>query len=75
MESAYVLINCELGKEEEVSKKLKELSQVKEAHIVYGVYDIVTLVMAETMQELKDTINMTIRRLENVRSTITMIVM
>jgi len=43
--------------------------------MVYGVYDIITRVDAETLQDLKDTISFKIRRLDKVRSTLTMIVM
>ena len=75
MPIAFVLVNSELGKEENVLKKLKQVDEVKEANIVYGVYDIITKVEAATMQELKDAINMKIRRMEFVRSTVTMIVM
>jgi DNA-binding Lrp family transcriptional regulator len=75
MPIAFVLVNSELGKEENVLKKLKQVDEVKEANIVYGVYDIITKVKAATMQDLKDAINMKIRRMEFVRSTVTMIVM
>jgi DNA-binding Lrp family transcriptional regulator len=74
MESAYVMINCVVGKEKEVLKRLLEISGVKEAHIVYGAYDIVTLLEEETMQELRDTINTKIRRFEQVLTAMTMIV-
>jgi len=39
--SAIVLINTDAGAEDEVFEKLKELSQVTEAYVVYGVCDIV----------------------------------
>ena len=32
MATAYVLINCELGSEEEIIKQLKELAGVTEVH-------------------------------------------
>jgi DNA-binding Lrp family transcriptional regulator len=34
---AYVLINSEIGAEEEVLKELKKIKSVKEAYVVYGV--------------------------------------
>jgi len=46
-----------------------------EAHSVYGVYDIVAKVEAEDMGKLKDVVTWNVRRLNNVRSTLTMIVM
>jgi len=72
---AYVLINTEIGAEEEVLKQLKQMPPVKEAYLVYGVYDIVAKVEAESMDKLKETVSWNIRRLEKVRSTLTMLVM
>jgi len=72
--TAYILINVEIGAEGEALKSLKPVSEVKEAHLVYGVYDIIARVETETMQELKDAVSWKIRRLDKVRSTLTMIV-
>lgn len=70
-----MLINTEAGGEEEVFQKLKEFSEIKEAYIVYGVYDIVVKVEADTMDKLRDFITNTIRKMPKVRSTLTMIIM
>ncbi|MEM0445393.1 MAG: Lrp/AsnC ligand binding domain-containing protein [Nitrososphaerota archaeon] len=75
MPLAYVLINTEIGAEEEVLRQLKQMSSVREAYLVYGVYDIVAKVEAESMDKLKETVSWSIRRLEKVRSTLTMLVM
>jgi DNA-binding Lrp family transcriptional regulator len=72
--TAFVLINAEIGSESDVLKDLKDIPEVKEAHMVYGVYDIIARIETETMQDLKDTISWKIRRLDKVRSTLTMIV-
>ena len=74
MPSAFVLINAEIGSEDEVLKALKTVPNVKEAYVVYGVYDIVARVTAETMEKLKDIVTWKVRRLDKVRSTLTMIV-
>ena len=74
MATAFVLINAEIGAENDVLKDLKTITEIKEAHMVYGVYDIIARVETETMQDLKDTISWKIRRLDKVRSTLTMIV-
>jgi len=71
---AFVLINTEIGSENEVLKVLKKVSGVKEAYSVYGVYDIVAKIEAETMDKLKEMVTWHIRRLDKVRSTLTMIV-
>lgn len=75
MPAAFVLINAEIGTENELAQELKKIPNVKEAHTVYGVYDIVTKVEAETMDKLKELVTWKIRRLDRVRSTLTMIVM
>jgi DNA-binding Lrp family transcriptional regulator len=73
--TAFVLINAEIGAEHELLQELKKIPNVKEAHAVYGVYDIVAKVEAESMDKLKELVTWKIRRLEKVRSTLTMIVM
>jgi len=74
MPVSFVLINAEVGSEDEVLKQLRKLPNVKESYAVYGVYDIVAKVEAETMDKLKEIVTSEIRRLGKVRSTLTMIV-
>lgn len=73
MASAFVLLNAELGAETEVLNGLKMIDEVKEIHLIYGVYDIIARIEAETMDELRKVIGWKIRRLTKVRSTITMV--
>ncbi|MFP3130521.1 MAG: Lrp/AsnC ligand binding domain-containing protein [Nitrososphaeria archaeon] len=75
MATAYVLINTDMGYEGEVLKQLKEMQGVKEVYLVYGVYDIIAKIEADTMEQVKEIITWKIRRLEKVRSTLSMIVM
>ncbi len=74
MPMAFVLINADLGAEEDLVKQLKEIEYVSEVYVVYGVYDIVAKVKADTMDRVKETITWKVRRLDRVRSTLTMIV-
>jgi DNA-binding Lrp family transcriptional regulator len=69
---AFVLINTEMGAESEVLKALNKLNDVKEAYVVYGVYDIIIKVESDTMEKLKSMITWNVRRLNKVRSTLTM---
>jgi len=73
MPASYVLINTEIGYEDSIVKQLRETPNIVESYVVYGVYDIIAKVEAETMEEIKDIITSRIRRLEKVRSTLTMI--
>ena len=74
MPRAFVLINSEIGTEDKLREKLKNVEKVVEAHSVYGVYDIVVKVEADTMDKLKDVVHHNIRNLDEVKSTLTMIV-
>ncbi len=72
--TAYLLLIVEIGTEEEVMKSLKSIEEVKEARMVYGAYDIIVRVETVDMEELKNLVSWRIRRLDRVRSTMTMIV-
>jgi DNA-binding Lrp family transcriptional regulator len=74
MPTAYVLINCDLGSEEEIIKELKKLPEDVEVSGVYGVYDIIAKIRSDTMDKLRETITWHVRRIDKVRSTLTMIV-
>jgi len=74
MPTAYVLINCDLGSEEEIIKEIKKLPDVVEVSGVYGVYDIIVKLAADSMDKLRETITWKVRRIDKVRSTLTMIV-
>ena len=60
---------------EEVAATLEQLDSVVEIFPVYGVYDLVAKIQAETMEKLKDIVTWKIRSLTNVRSTITMLIL
>ncbi|MCP8313548.1 MAG: Lrp/AsnC ligand binding domain-containing protein [archaeon] len=74
MPVSFVLINTETDAMEKVLEALKDIKGVKEAYSVYGVYDIIAKVEAENMDKLKDIVSYRIRRLEGIRSALTMIV-
>jgi len=74
MNMAFVLINAEIGSEEEVAREIMKIDGVEEAYVVYGVYDVIAKVKAENLDKLKEIITWKIRRMEKVRSTLTMMV-
>jgi len=71
---AFVLIISEVGQEIQVISELQGIPEVKETYVVYGVYDVIARVEAESMQHLKDVVSQRIRQLDTVRTTLTMIV-
>ena len=72
MAMAYVFINCDLGYEAEIIDELKQLEDVKETHGVFGVYDILVKLESANVENLRDIITWKIRKLNRVRSTLTL---
>jgi len=73
MPIAFVFINTEAASMPEVLKKIKVVEGVKEAEMVYGVFDIVAKVKTETMEQLKQIVTFKIRMLPNVLTTNTLL--
>ena len=69
---AYVLINCDLGYEEDIISQLKTIDGVKEVHGTFGAYDILAKVESDDVEKLRDTITLKIRKLDRIRSTMTL---
>lgn len=75
MTLCYVLINVEVGSEEKVLEEVRKVPNVKECYRLYGVYDMIAKVEADSMDGLKEVVTWKIRRLNGVRSTITTVAM
>jgi len=74
MTIAYVLVTTEVGAEEEVRSKLLKEPEVVEAEVVFGVYDLVVKIKAESMEQIRKIVTWKIRRIDKVTSTQTLIV-
>lgn len=74
MTKAYVLITTEVGAEEEVREKLLKEPEIKEAYVVFGVYDIIAKIEAESMEQIRKIVTWKIRSIDKVTSTQTLIV-
>jgi DNA-binding Lrp family transcriptional regulator len=74
MTLCYVLFNLQPGSEESVLNEVRKIPNVKWSHRVYGVYDMIAEVEADSLDSLKQIVTWKIRRLEGVRSTLTAIV-
>ncbi len=72
MDTAYVLINCDLGSEEEILDSLRHMESVKEVHGTFGVYDIIAKIENQDRDKLRETIIWNVRKLQHVRSTLTL---
>jgi DNA-binding Lrp family transcriptional regulator len=74
MSLAFVLVNTELGREKEVLGRLRAIPAVRDAYEVYGVYDIILKVEAESRKAFQEAVDV-IRRVLGVRSTLTMVIL
>ena len=79
MPTAYVLLNSDLGSDETIISKVKEIldneADVKyEVQGVYGVYDIILKISSDNTENLRSVITNKIRKIDKVQSTLTMMV-
>ena len=74
MPLAFICITTEPDFMVDVVTKLMTIPGVKEAHMVYGVYDIIAKISGNNMNSLKDLITNKIRRIDNIQNTITIMV-
>ena len=56
METAYVLVNCDLGSEVDVVEGLKQIDSVKEIHETFGAYDIIAKIQNSEKDKIRETI-------------------
>ena len=73
MPRAYVLFGVGSGAEDQVLKDLRNTEDVQEVSVSYGVYDLVAKIKTDTMEQLKELVSHRLRRIDNVRSTLTLI--
>ena len=79
MSTSYILINSDLGTDEAIIEKIKEILDGEnniqyEIQGVYGVYDIVLKLSSDNIEILRSTITNKIRKITSVQSTLTMMV-
>ena len=79
MPTSYILINSDLGTDESIITKIKEIlgdeNNIQyEIQGVYGVFDIVLKLSSDDVTTLRSTITNKIRKITSVQSTLTMMV-
>ena len=70
---AFVLLNTELGMETKITEALKGVEEITNIYSLYGIYDIIIEMEADTMDRIKEVVFNKVRRLDNVKSTITLL--
>ena len=74
MPTAYVLLNTEIGAENQVLKALKKIDGVEDAYNLWGVYDIIVNVKADNIEKLKYIVTKGIQKIGKINSKLTMII-
>ena len=79
MSTSYILINSDLGTDEAIIGKIKEILDGEnnvqyEIQGVYGDYDIILKLSSDDINTLRFTITNKIRKITSVQSTLTMMV-
>ncbi|HEX5892963.1 MAG TPA: Lrp/AsnC ligand binding domain-containing protein [Nitrososphaeraceae archaeon] len=74
MPTAYILINYEIGTEDRILNRLKNLPGIVEVSELNGIYDIIVKISSDNLDNIKETIIKHIRTIETIRSTMTLIV-
>lgn len=74
MAGAIVLIQTEIGAESKVMEELISIPEVREVYIVYGTYDVVAKIEADTLEKIREVITDKVRKLSDIRTTVTMII-
>lgn len=79
MPTAYILLLVKIGHEEEIIQKINKILEKErqieyEAHQIFGIYDIIIKLTAETDERLQFLALQKIRPLEYIQSTVTMLV-
>ena len=73
MVSAVVLLNTDLGAQEEVVDNLRHINGVEEAHALYGVYDLLVRVKAKDLDDLRNMTKSQIKQVAGVTSSLTLV--
>ena len=73
MVQAYVLFNVDAGSEDQVRKELKNIAAVQQVYVSYGIFDLISKITAESLEQLKEIVTYRLRTIHNVKSTLTLI--
>ncbi|UCG69181.1 MAG: Lrp/AsnC ligand binding domain-containing protein [Thermoplasmata archaeon] len=69
---SLVLIKTEIGAEKDVEQEVHKIKGVREAQLLFGVYDISVKVECENLEELTQIVINEIRQIPGVRETKTL---
>ena len=73
METLYLLVETEVGRLEEVARRVRALPDVVEVQAVTGPFDLIVKVQAEHINEALDVVMTKIRRVPGIKGTETLV--
>ena len=71
MAQAFITIHCSKSNEDTVMKGLDEISEVVEADILVGNFEIICRIVAPTYNDISEIVSKKIRKIPGIKSTIT----
>ncbi len=71
MHKGFILLNCDLGAEEYIVDKLKQMQDINNAYLTFGAYDVIAEIQTENQNEFEKVVA-GIRKLSRVVSTMTL---
>ena len=69
---AYLVIHCNKGDEFATLKDLCQIPGVKDADVVFGLYDVICKIESSTEESLQDTITKKVRKIPKIKSCMTL---
>lgn len=71
MNKGFILLNCDLGAEEYIVEELKHMTDVKNAYLTFGAYDVIAEIETQNQDSFEKAVA-SIRKLSRVVSTMTL---
>ena len=74
MVKAFVLVSTNVGKENKVLEKIRNVDGVEEAHALWGVYDLMVTLKANSFDRIKEIIKSGLSQLAGVSNVLTLLI-
>ena len=71
---AVVLVNTDMAEQDKVLERIKQVNGVEEAHALWGVYNLLVKISANSIERLKEIIKHNLKQLTGVATTLTLMI-
>jgi DNA-binding Lrp family transcriptional regulator len=72
MAQAFIIIHCHRSQEPTILQELEKIPEILEADHLIGSFEIICKLAAPTYNDISDIISKKIRKIQNIKSTITL---